>query len=276
MTTMKEVAERTGVSVSTVSLVLNDRDEGRVKPAIAEQVRATAKRLDYRPNPLARSLRTSKTRILGFISEEIAATPHAGGIILGAQDAASKLGYMLLTVNTDGNSDEAREIATLKRYGVDGFLYAKMSNRFTDVPKPLHDYPLVLVDDTDRTGRYASIEPDETLIGYDATKRLIDARAWYVYENAARRGLVVGRDVSVVGVDNHRVFAETLEPQLTTVELPHYEMGYWATRKLVSLIEGREPDDDEPETTAPLPPLDASIPAKIHCTLIDKQSVAQR
>ena len=50
-----------------------------------------------------------------------------------------------------------------------------MSNRFTDVPKPLHDYPLVLVDATDRTGRYASIEPDETLIGYDATKRLIDA-----------------------------------------------------------------------------------------------------
>lgn len=183
---------------------------------------------------------------------------------------------MLLTVNTDGNSDEAREIAMLKRYGVDGFLYAKMSNRCTDVPKPLHDYPLVLVDATDRTGRYASIEPDETLIGYDATKRLIDARAWYVYENAARRGLVVGRDVSVVGVDNHRVFAETLEPQLTTVELPHYEMGYWATRKLVSLIEGREPDDDEPETTAPLPPLDASTPAKIHCTLIDKQSVAQR
>lgn len=92
---MKEVAERTGVSVSTVSLVLNDRDEGRVKPAIAEQVRATAKRLGYRPNPLARSLRTSKTRILGFISEGIAAMPYAGGIILGAQDAASKLGYML-------------------------------------------------------------------------------------------------------------------------------------------------------------------------------------
>ena len=77
------------MSVSTVSLVLNDRDEGRVKPAIAEQVRATAKRLGYRPNPLARSLRTSKTRILGFISEGIAATPYAGGIILGAQDAAS-------------------------------------------------------------------------------------------------------------------------------------------------------------------------------------------
>ena len=56
-----------------------------------------------------------------------------------------------------------------------------------------------------------------------------DARAWYVYECAARRGLTVGKDISVVGVDNHRVFAETLEPMLTTVELPHFEMatGPW-------------------------------------------------
>ncbi len=43
----------------------------------------------------------------------------------------------------------------------------------------------------------------------------------------------------MVGVDNHRVFAETLEPMLTTVELPHFEMGYWAVAKLVSIIEGR-------------------------------------
>lgn len=101
-----------------------------------------------------------------------------------------------------------------------------------------------------------------------------DARAWYVYECAARRGLTVGKDISVVGVDNHRVFAETLEPMLTTVELPHFEMGYWAVAKLVSIIEGRSMDDvSRPATTAPLPPIDAPIPAKIHCTLIEKASV---
>ena len=195
MTTMKEVAERTGVSVSTVSLGIerSRRGAGSNPPSpnrCAPPPSGSATGLI----PLARSLRTSKTRILGFISEEIAATPYAGGIILGAQDAASKLGYMLLTVNTDGNSDEAREIATLKRYGVDGFLYAKMSNRFTDVPKPLHDYPLVLVDATDRTGRYASIEPDETLIGYDATKRLIDACCASIAYIAARSRRSRSRD----------------------------------------------------------------------------------
>lgn len=343
---MKEIAERTGVSVSTVSLVLNHRDEGRVKAEIAARVRDTAQRLGYKSNPLARSLRTGKTRILGFISEEVATTPYAGGIILGAQDAASALGYMLLTVNTDGASNESDEIATLKRYGVDGFMYAKMSNRYVDVPGELKDYPLVLVDATDRDSTYPSIEPDEFRIAYDATRRLVDAgcariayvgcsetmiaqdgrlagyrraledagfaydeslvanvfnnspalravsdlfdrahpdgvfcfndaRAWYVYECAARRGLTIGRDVSVVGVDNHRVLAETLAPQLTTVELPHYEMGYWAALKLVSLIEPERDlrDFTSPATTAAIPPIDAPIPAKIRCTLIEKESV---
>lgn len=75
---MKEVAQRAGVSVSTVSLVLNGRDSGRVKTEIAQRVRDTASALDYRPNPLARSLRTSRTRMLGFISMEVATTPYAG------------------------------------------------------------------------------------------------------------------------------------------------------------------------------------------------------
>ncbi|MBW3091732.1 LacI family DNA-binding transcriptional regulator [Bifidobacterium sp. 82T10] len=345
MTTMKEIAKQTGVSVSTVSLVLNHRDEGRVKSEIAATIRETAARLGYKSNPLARSLRTGKTRILGFVSEQIATTPYAGGIILGAQDAASALGYMLLTVNTEGRANEDSEIAALKRYGVDGFMYAKMSNRYTDVPDVLRDYPLVLVDATDREGSYPSIEPDEFRIAYDATSRLVragceriayvgcaetmlaqegrlagyrraledagrtydeslvtnvfnngpalqavsdlfdrkrpdgffcfnDARAWYVYECAARHGLTVGRDISVVGVDNHRVFAETFYPQLTTVELPHYEMGYWSTMKLVSMIEDRDlADFTPPTTTAPLPPLDTPAPAKIHCTLIEKGSV---
>ncbi|MBT1172787.1 LacI family DNA-binding transcriptional regulator [Bifidobacterium sp. MA2] len=348
MVTMKQIAERTGVSVSTVSLVMNHRDEGRVKPAIAAHVRAVADELGYRVNPMASSLRTNRTHILGFISEEVATTPYAGGMILGAQSAASQYGYMLITVSTDGGMDEDEEIEALQRYGADGFLYAKMSNRVTEVPRRLNDCPLVLVDATDPDGLVPSVEPDEYRIAYDATRRLLDAgcgriayvgcseggmiaqqgrlagyraaiedagrkfnerlvvnvlnngpaleavsdlfdwerpdgffcfndaRAWYVYECAARRGLTVGRDLSVVGVDNHRVFAETLSPQLTTVELPHFEMGYWAAAKLISLIEDRSLDESEwPSTTAPMPPLDAGIPAKIHCRLIEKESVVR-
>ncbi|PLS28923.1 LacI family DNA-binding transcriptional regulator [Bifidobacterium parmae] len=345
MVTMKEIAKRTGVSISTVSLVMNHRDAGRVKPAIAAHVREVAEELGYQVNPMASSLRTNRTRTIGFISEEVATTPYAGGMILGAQSAASQLGYLLITVSTDGGMDEGEEIDALNRYGADGFLYAKMSNRVTGLPDRLKHSPVVLVDATDADGTIPSIEPDEYRIGYDATKRLVDAgceriayvgcsepmiaqegrlagyraaleeagrkiddrliisvlnngpaleavsdlfdwerpdgffcfndaRAWYVYECAARRGLTIGRDVSVVGVDNHRVFAETFSPQLTTVALPHFEMGYWAAAKVISMIEQRPLDDLQwPETTAPMPPLDAEIPAKVHCTLIEKESV---
>lgn len=344
MVTMKQIAQRTGVSVSTVSLVMNHRDEGRVKPEVAARVRATAKAMGYVVNPMASSLRTNRTHILGFVSEEVATTPYAGGIIRGAQDAASRFGYVMITVSVDGQDEDA-EIAALKRYGTDGFLYAKMSNCITRVPASLEREPLVLVDATDPDNRFPSVEPDEFRIGYDATCRLVDAgceriayigctepmlaqdgrlagyraaleetgagydpslvvdvldngpalravsalfdrarpdgffcfndaRAWYVYECAARRGLTVGRDLSVVGVDNHRVLAETLDPRLTTVELPHYEMGYWAVCRLVAGIEDRPLDGiDMPRTTAAMPPLDAPSPARIHCALIEKESV---
>lgn len=357
---MKEIAEKTGVSVSTVSLVMNNRDAGRIKPAIARKVRRTAEKMGYKVNPMARAMRTNRTHIIGFVSEEVATTPYAGGIIAGAQDAASQRGYMMLTVSSDSRGDEEGQVAALKRYGVDGFVYAKMSNRIIDIPSYLTDLPIVLADVTDRAGEIPSVEPDEFAIGYDATKRLIDAgcervayvgcedqslpaqqgrfegyrtaladagrevdemlvrnvayngealaavsnlfdtakpdgffcfndaRCWHVYECAARRGLTVGRDLSVIGVDNHRVFAETLSPRLTTVELPHYEMGYWAAAKLIECIEqpsntsnaisNTQTDSsnmfDMPKTTAPMPPLDSPIPAKIHCALIEKESVA--
>lgn len=177
MTTIKEVAEKAGASVTAVSLSLNHRENGHVKKEVAQRIRRTAKELGYRPNPLARSLRTSRTRTIGFISEEIATTPYAGKMILGAQDAASELGYMMLLVNTDGKGKETDEIAALKRYGTDGFLYAKMYDRISSVPEDLTGCPTVLLDATDGRGKdgVPFIVPDEVAIGYDATMYLIRA-----------------------------------------------------------------------------------------------------
>lgn len=346
MTTMKEIAQAAGVSVSSVSLVLNGRDSGRINPQLANRIRETAERMGYQPNVLARSLRTNRTHMIGFISVEVATTPYAGGMIQGAQDALRDLGYMMLTVNGDDSEAIETEIRALKQYGVDGFLYSAMSNRMVRIPESLTEFPLVIVDATESgANRFPSVAPDEFRIGYDATARLIqagceriayvgflgpsvaqtgrlegyrqalldhginfngvlvedvgnngpalravedlfsraqpdgffcfnDERAWYVYECAARRGLHVGKDISVVGVDNHRVFAETFDPQLTTIELPHYEMGYWAANKLVSIITHKPVDESVwPDTTARMPSLDAPSPVLIHCTLVEKDSV---
>ncbi len=356
MTTMKEISEIAGVSVSTVSLVLNNRDSGRVKADIAEKIRKVARDLGYAPNQVARSLRTSRTHILGFLSNEVATTPYAGAMIQGAQDAASAYGYVIITVTTDHSNNADAEIRTLERYGVDGFFVAAMSNRHMDVSPLLKQYPTVLVNATEKVNsalgpsditRHTSIAPDEYSIGYDATRRLLDAgctriayvgcsepmlaeglryegyvsalreagitldpqlcvrvgnndpalrsaydmmsfqkpdgvfcfndaRAWYVYESAARLGLRIGKDISVIGVDNHRVFAETLDPQLTTIELPHYEMGYWAACKLIAQLEGKTEEDFAlPQTTAALPSVSLNDDVFITCTLIEKESIVQ-
>lgn len=71
---------------------------------------------------------------------------------------------MLFTVSTDGKASEENEIATLKRYGVDGFFYSKMSNRIAHVPESLSDYPVVMVDATDYENKVPSVEPDEFMI----------------------------------------------------------------------------------------------------------------
>lgn len=329
--TMKQIAAQAGVSIATVSLVLNGRGKGRVSPEVAQRVREIADELGYVPNRLASGLKTSRSHILGFVSDEIATTPYAGRLILGAQDAARDLGYTLFTVNTDGDpGSERREINGLKRYDAEGFLYARMYHRRTSLPASLSGCRVVITDASDVDGLVPSVVPDEFSIGHTATEHLIDAgctriayvgttvarvaqrgrfdgyraalaehgiaydpdlvvyvgeaedalermrgffaerdcdgffcfndvRAWCVYDQASRHGLEVGRDLSVVGVDNHRVVAEMLAPSLTTVELPHYEMGYWAVGRLVTMIEGRSPavfpGPSFPDGMAPLPSL---------------------
>ena len=57
MVTMKEVAEAAGVSIATVSRVLNGKDRGRIKPEIAREIKRIAKDLGYRPNLVARNLK---------------------------------------------------------------------------------------------------------------------------------------------------------------------------------------------------------------------------
>ena len=72
---MKQIANRAGVSISTVSLVLNNRDIGRVSPDVAERVRdIAATRL---PDQHLGRAATSSTRTIGFISDEVATTPFA-------------------------------------------------------------------------------------------------------------------------------------------------------------------------------------------------------
>jgi LacI family transcriptional regulator len=73
-----------------------------------------------------------------------------------------------------------------------------------------------------------------------------DQMAMGVYQAASAMGLDVPRDFSIIGVDDLEIVAAALEPGLTTIALPHREMGRWGMSTLLDRIEGRATDDAEP------------------------------
>jgi LacI family transcriptional regulator len=315
---IRDVAAAAGVSMTTVSHVLNNAEGKRVNEATRARVRAVAASLGYMPNPLARGLRLRRSQTIGLISDEIATTPYAGKIILGAQEALAAHGSLLMVMNTSGDQElEEREARLLVRH-VDGVLLASMFHREIRVPAALAQVPVVLLDavsadqsipsvvpDEVAGGRAAvdellaaghrrvafinnsddipaapgrlagflaglssaGIPPDDSFIvhcpptpedGYQQALRLLnrpdrptgmfcfsDRMAMGAYQAAADLGLRIPADLSIVGFDNLELIADALRPGLTTVSLPHYEMGVWAVEQMYAQLDA-DADNEAP------------------------------
>src|SRR5437764_6511392 len=131
---LKDVADRVGVSIKTVSNVINGRT-GRVSAATRAQVLAAIDELGYRPHAAAQGLRTRRSHTIGFISHEVAFTPYAGSMIKGAHDLAWAHAKILMIVNTDGDPATAvAAVETMLERRVEGIIYATMSHRVAQPP----------------------------------------------------------------------------------------------------------------------------------------------
>lgn len=173
--TMNDVARRAGVSQATVSYVLNGRTEVQITDETKLKIRQAVEELGYRPNAVARGLRSSRSKLIGFISDEIASTPHAGKIVLGAQRAAWEQGRLLLLVNTEGDpAMEEAAVQTMLEHQVDGIVYATMYHRRAQPPAALRQTPCILLDCYVEDGSLPSVVPDEVQGGRTATEVLLD------------------------------------------------------------------------------------------------------
>src|SRR5579863_5536192 len=92
-----DVAHAARVSVFTVSAVINKK--GRVSPTLSRRVEAAIRKLNYRPNLLARSLAKQQTHTLGMVVTDIA-NPFFPPIVRAAEDAAQRAGYSMLLCNS--------------------------------------------------------------------------------------------------------------------------------------------------------------------------------
>ncbi|HTE62134.1 MAG TPA: LacI family DNA-binding transcriptional regulator [Solirubrobacteraceae bacterium] len=309
--TLRDVARLAGVHPATASRALNEATRSLVTATTVQRVVAAAEELAYRPNPIARGLRTSRSFTIGVVIPDLT-NPLFPPIVRGIEDTLNRSGYGTLATNTD--NDPARErnaIETLRAREVDGLIIATARRDDealeelieSNVPVALVNrrlldrrLPLAAVDDRKgireavahlaelgheriahigasralSTGdqryqgfieamRGMGLDPDPDLIhlgesftepeGARLCGALLDADrgmtaivagndliALGCYDAMDERGVACPAEISVVGF-NDMPFVARFSPPMTTIRIPHYEMGVAAAELLLERIE---------------------------------------
>src|SRR5659263_584110 len=164
---IKDVAREAGVSIATVSRVLNDIDV--VNEDTKKKVKDAIKKLSYRPNIVARSLKTQKSSTIGIIIPDIS-NQFYPEIVRGCEDVANIYNYNIMLCNADLDVDKEMEaLRILKEKMIDGVIYMSNSieNNIIELIKEL-EMPTVLVETTDIDGIFPSVTIDNIMASADA------------------------------------------------------------------------------------------------------------
>ncbi len=308
--TLRDVARIAGVHPGTVSRALNPATEALVRDETVRRVREVAEQLGYRPNPLARGLKTNRSFTIGVIVPDIQ-NPLFPPIIRGLDDRLGEAGYTPLIANTDNDPERERvDFEAMRARAVDGFVTAtarldhELLDEFADLGMPLvlvnrrvEDGSLPSATADDRAGVRLAVEHlvalghtrvahlggpqdvstgrqrregfeeamaaanlDPSLVKYGRAftepegarlcEQLLaetepptaivagnDLMALGCYDVFAARGIACPGDISVAGF-NDMPFADRFSPPLTTVRIPHYEIGVAAAQLLLDILQG--------------------------------------
>lgn len=315
--TIKDIAKALGISTSTVSRALRDSHE--ISPETKQLVLECAEKLNYRPNPIALSLKERRSRSIGVVVCEIA-NNFFSQVINGIESIAYDRGYNVIISQTRESYDrEVIDLQYLASRSVDGLLIS-LSTETNDLNhiKDLHSkgLPIVFFDRITEEINTHRVIVDNFKAAFDATEHLIrnghkrigvltnseflsitqervagykdalirngikvdenyiqhcfyggmlfeeieDAiNKLYTLKNKPeaifatsdklttgclktlkRRGLRIPDEVAVVGFSNTDI-AELIDPPLTVVRQPAFEMGKAATDLLLQLIESKRP-----------------------------------
>ena len=147
-TSINDIAQQLGVSKTLVSLVLNGKaKEHRISDDICKKVKKLAKELNYKPNQIAKGLRTGKTNTIGLIIADIA-NPFFGKLGREIEKQAALNGYRVMFCSSDENAENsAKQIEMLQQGQVDGFIIAPPAGSEAQIlALKKSKIPLVLID----------------------------------------------------------------------------------------------------------------------------------
>lgn len=264
MATIKEIARLTGLSVGTVSNVINDVNTVSEKNGI--KILETIKNFDYIPNRIARSLSKKSTKNVAFIITDIT-NPFFPEIVRGAQDLLAKKGYYVFLCNSDNDPEkEESYIYDLISMWVDGMIIAPSDSdyRNLDVFSRVTS-PLIIVDReieelkrdlvivNNKKGSYEMVNflvgnghknivalmgPEHVRTAqkrFDAIFAGNDLIAIGAIQLLEEKGYRVPDDISVAGFDDIYI-SRFMKPPLTTVRQPIYQIGKVAAELLLERV----------------------------------------
>jgi LacI family transcriptional regulator len=160
--TMKQVAEAAGVHVSTVSRALNPATSSMVVPTVASRVLKAAKTLGYRVDPVAASLRTGRSQLVGMLVPDIATNVFAP-ILSGAIERLSNSGYSVLVAYVSSDPKQQLDLVQgLMARRVDGLILATVTRQDSLVSFCLaQGIPAVLVNRSEQVARLSAVVSDD-------------------------------------------------------------------------------------------------------------------
>jgi LacI family transcriptional regulator len=312
--TLRDVARLAGVHPATASRALNEETRGLVNQETAQRVLRAAEEVGYRPNPIARGLKTNRSYTVGVLIPDLT-NPLFPPILRGIEDRLEVAGYTSLIANTDNDPErELLDTQAMRARQVDGIIAAtarRDHGLFDEVVAAGLDLVLVnrwlpgvaissataddrggqrlavehLVDLGHRriahiagpldysTGfdrhegfleamKDAGLDPDPQLIvvseafteaeGARLCGRLLDGGRQFTaiaaandllalgcLDTFAERGVECPGEISVVGF-NDMPFAARFQPPLTTIHIPHYEIGSAAAELMLERLQGTD------------------------------------
>ncbi len=172
MVKIEDVARAAGVSVATVSRVLNE--QGGVLPQTQEKVRKAARELRYEPNLSARNLRKNESRIILILAPNFS-NPYYSNVLSGICDVSRNLGYSTLIYNTyDSNAlDESLVTSLFQKNRADGMITLAVNRDDHWLTKYASQYPLVQCSEYVEDADMPHISVDNRLAARESVSQLI-------------------------------------------------------------------------------------------------------
>src|ERR687896_474635 len=246
--TLRDVARVAGVHPATVSRALNEETRALVNEETARRVLKAAEKLGYQPNPIARGLKTNRSYTIGVLIPDLT-NPLFPPILRGIEDRLETAGYTPLIANTDNDPErELLDSQAMRARQVDGIIAAtarrdhRLHDALLEAGAGLEPDPeLVLVAEAFTESEGARLCRQLMADGreFTAVAAANDLLALGCYDVFAERGVRCPEEISVVGF-NDMPFAARFQPPLTTIHIPHYDIGKAAAELILERLQDGE------------------------------------